>query len=105
MVRSICVSFSAENPSVCRAVGWERAGIVHGFFDGWASPVNPPAVQETQKRHGLDTWVGKIPWRRTWQPTPVFFPGKFRGLRSLAGYSPCGCTESDLIEATEHSLY
>ena len=41
-------------------------------------------------RHGFDPWVRKIPWRRKWQPTPVFFPGKFHGQRSLAGYSPWG---------------
>ena len=38
--------------------------------------------------HGFDPWVGKIPWRRKWQPTPVFSPGKFHGQRSLAGYNP-----------------
>ena len=38
-------------------------------------------------------WVGKISWRREWQPTPVFLPGKFHGQRSLAGYSPWGCKE------------
>ena len=32
--------------------------------------------------------VGKIPWRRKWQPTPVFLPGKSHGQRSLVGYSP-----------------
>ena len=40
------------------------------------------------KRRGLDPWVGKIPWSRNWQPTPVFLPGKSHGKRSLAGYSP-----------------
>ena len=35
-------------------------------------------------------WVEKIPWRRKWQPIPVFLPGKFHGQRSLAGYSPWG---------------
>ena len=35
-------------------------------------------------------WVKKIPWRREWQPTPVFLPGKSHGQRSLAGYSPWG---------------
>ena len=39
-------------------------------------------------RNGFDPWVRKIPWRRAWQPTPVFFPGESRGQRSLAGYSP-----------------
>ena len=36
----------------------------------------------------FNPWVGKIPWRRKWQPTPVFLPGKSHGQRSLAGYSP-----------------
>ena len=40
------------------------------------------------KRHGLNPWVGEILWRRKWQPTPVFLPGKFHGWRSLAGHSP-----------------
>ena len=43
---------------------------------------NLPAMQET--------WVRKIPWRRKWQPTPVFLPGKSHGQRSLVGYSPWG---------------
>ena len=38
----------------------------------------------------FDPWVGKIPWRKQWQPTPVFLPAKFHGWRSLLGYSPWG---------------
>ena len=37
---------------------------------------------------GFDPWVGKIPWRRKWQPTPVFSPGKCHGQRSLLGRTP-----------------
>ena len=43
-------------------------------------------------------WVEKIPWRRKQLPTPVFLPGKFHGQRSLGGYSPWGCKESDTTE-------
>ena len=43
------------------------------------------------KRHSLDPWVGRNPWRRKWQPTPVFLPEKSHGQRSLAGCSPWGC--------------
>ena len=43
------------------------------------------------RRLGFDSWVGKIPWRRDWQPTPVFLPGESHGQRSLAGHSPWGC--------------
>ena len=38
------------------------------------------------------------PWRRKWQPTPVFLPGVVHGQRSLVGYSPWGCKESDTTE-------
>ena len=51
---------------------------------------NLPAMQET--------WVGKISWRRKWQPTIVFLTGKFHGQMSLVGYSPWGCKESDMTE-------
>ena len=40
------------------------------------------------RRCRFDPWVGKIPWRRKLQPTPVFLHGKSRGWRSLAGHSP-----------------
>ena len=43
-------------------------------------------------------WVGKIPWRRKWQPTPVFLPGKSHGQRSLVGCSPRGHKELDTTE-------
>ena len=49
-------------------------------------------------RPGFDPWVGKIPWRRKWHPTPVFLPGESHGGRSLVGYSPWGHKESDTIE-------
>ena len=44
---------------------------------------------------GFNPWVGKLPWRRTWQPTPVFLPGESHGERSLVGYSPWGPKEVD----------
>jgi len=47
------------------------------------------------RRHGFNPWVGNIPWSRKWQPTPVFLPGEFHGQRSLAGYGPWGCIESN----------
>ena len=50
------------------------------------------------RRPGFDPWVGKIPWRREWLPTPVFLPGKSPGQMSLAGYSPWGHKESDTTE-------
>ena len=43
------------------------------------------------RRQGFSPWVGKILWRRKWQPIPVFLPGKSQGQRSLEGYRPWGC--------------
>ena len=54
---------------------------------------NPPVM-----RHGFYPWVGKIPWRREWLPSPVFLPGESHGQRSLVGYSPRGQRESDMTE-------
>ena len=48
-------------------------------------------------------WVGKTPWRRAWQRTPVFLPGESHEQRSLVGYSPWGCTESDTTEVSKHA--
>ena len=47
------------------------------------------------KSRRFDPWIRKIPWRRAWQPTPVFWPGEVQGQRSLAGYSPRGHKELD----------
>ena len=58
---------------------------------------NPPA-NAGDIRHRFNPWVRKIPWRRKWQPTPIFLPGESRGQRSLVGYSPCGHKESDMNE-------
>ena len=50
------------------------------------------------RKHGFSSWFGKIPWRRKWQPTPVFLPAESHGQGSLVGYSPWGRKESDMTE-------
>ena len=52
------------------------------------------------KRHRFNPWVRKIPWRRKWQPTPVFWPGESHGQRSLMDDSPWGHKELDTTEVT-----
>jgi len=52
------------------------------------------------RRPGFDPWVRKILWRRKWQPTPIFLPGKSHGQRSLVGYSPWAHKEYDMTEGT-----
>ena len=54
---------------------------------------NVPVLGET----GFEPRVGAIPWRRAWQPTPVFLPKEHHGQRSLAGYNP-HVAESDMTE-------
>ena len=49
-------------------------------------------------------WVGNILWRKKWQPTPVLLPGKSHGRRSLEGYSPWGCRESEMTERLHFHL-
>ena len=82
--------------------------IVHGVaqstcmsgFPGGASGKEPACQRRRHKRCGFESWVRKIPWRRTWQPPPASLPGEPHGQRSLVGYSPWGCTESDMTEGT-----
>ena len=50
------------------------------------------------RKPAFDPWIRKIPWRREWLPTPVFLPGECYGQRSLVGYIPWGCKESDTTE-------
>ena len=50
------------------------------------------------RRPRFTPWVGKIPWKRKWQPTPVFLPGEVHRQRSLVGYSLWGLKESDTTE-------
>ena len=75
----------------------ERAGIQPSH---WASGKEPACQCRRHKRCGLDPQVGKIPWRRTWQPTPVFLPGESHGQRSLVSYDPQGRKQSDMTDKT-----
>ena len=57
-------------------------------FPGGASDKEPACQCRRHKRYGFDPWVGKIPRRRAWQPTPGFLPRESQGQRSLGGYGP-----------------
>ena len=57
---------------------------------------NTPANAGDLRDMRLISGFGKIPWRRTWQPTAVFLPGESHGQRSLVGYSPWGHKESNM---------
>ena len=73
--------------------------LVRGF-PGVTSGKEPACQCRALKRRWFYPWVGKIHWRREWQPTPAFLPGESHGQKSLAGYSPWGCKESNTTEVT-----
>ena len=95
------------HPSVYQAtesgVHWKKQ--MHGF-PGGAHGKEPACQCRRRKRHEFDPWVGKIPWRREWQPTPAVLPGESQGQRSLVGYNPRGQKELDTTEGTQlaHSM-
>ena len=98
--RSVCKESACNvgDPGTIPGLGRSAAeGTGYPLQYSWASLLaqlvkNPPAMRET--------WVEKIPWRRERLPTPVFWPGEFRGL-----YSPWGRKELDRIERLSLSLY
>ena len=59
-------------------------------FPGGTDGKEPACHCKRLKRPRLNPWVGKISWRRKWEPAPVFLPGESHGKRSLADYSPWG---------------
>ena len=63
----------------------------------WCSGKESACQCRRCKRHGFNSWVRKMPWRRKRQLTPVFLPGKFHGQRSLVGYSPWDRKESQQL--------
>ena len=74
------------------------AQVVKSFSQVALVVKNPPASAGDMMRPRFYPWVGKIPWRKEWLPTPWFLPWEFHGQRSLVGYTPWGCKESDMTE-------
>ena len=72
---------------------------IRGAFQVAQWVKNLPGMQDP----GFDSWIEKIPWKRAWQPTPVFLPGESHGPRSLLGYSPESRKELDMTEATDNA--
>ena len=76
--------------------GWSPLGWAGGLQMNLGLPGGPSATTRPHrqcrrlKKHWFNPWVGKIPWRRAWQPSPVFFHGETNEQRNLAGYSPWG---------------
>ena len=92
-------------PGVLQSMGLQRVG------HAWATELNWTGLSfqvdlvlknllPMQETFGFNPWVGKICWRRAWQPTPVFLSGESPGQRSLAGYSPWACKELPITEGS-----
>ena len=71
-----------------------------GSFPGGTTGKEPCLPTRRHKKLKFDPWVGKNPWRRARQPTPVFLPGESHEQRCLAGASPWDHKELDMTEAT-----
>ena len=93
----------SEYPDTCLIILKNRnKQLEDALLDGLASAYNAGDLGSIP---GSDPWVGKIPWRRKWQPAPVFLPGKSHGLRILVSYSPWAHKESDRIEWLHFLFY
>ena len=77
----------------------------HEGLPRWRSGKESACQCRRPKKCRFDPWVRKIPWRKKWQPTPVFLPGKFHEQRSLVGYSPWGCKELNMTEQTQQHTF
>ena len=104
--RPFKVVFICNFPSMVKGDWIFKPGVVY-FFYTFANVGLPTWFSGKEsacqcRSCGFDPWVRKIPWRRAWQPTPVFW--RIPGQRSLVGCSPWGHKESDTAEVTEHAL-
>ena len=75
-----------------------RQSILSIGLPRWLSDKESACQCRRHQRCGFNPWVRKIPWRRKWQSTPVFFPGEFHEQRSLACSSPGGWKDLDTTE-------
>ena len=65
----------------------------------FTSPLEEGRERKETAEVRLDPWVRKIPWRRKWQPTPIFLPGESHGLRCYVGFSPGVASRGDSLVA------
>ena len=77
--------------------GYAGSSLLQGLFSSYGEPSYSMGFSDSsvgkESPAGQETWVGKILWRRKWQPTPVFLPGKSHGQKRLAGCSPWVCLQ------------
>ena len=91
-----------ESSSVCFVLHLLYSKVnqpyIYMGFSGGTSGKEPSYQCRRYEKRRFDPWVKKIPWRRKWQPTPVFLSGEPHGQRIMVGYSPWGRKELDMTE-------
>ena len=86
----LCVHYTVTTATSAEQIPGVSTSVIHQHFNKQTGGATGKESACQRRRCGFHTWVGKIPWRRKWQPTPLLLPGKFHGQRSLAGCSPRG---------------
>ena len=84
----------------CLPIFLLRSSVPTFGLPRWLSVKESVCQCRRHRRCGFDSWIERILWRRKWQPTPIFLPGKSHGQKSSAGCRPQGCKTSD---STEHA--
>ena len=101
ILNSILQVIQDQNPvlSFCLCILFFQYHLLHRLSFPWRHSCKEPASQCRRHRRGrFNSWVGKIPWRRKWEPAPVFLPVKPYGQRGLVDYSPKGRKEPDMTK-------
>ena len=106
LIAQLVKNLPAMRETWVRSLSWEdpleKGRATHSSILAWRIPwtiqsdmTECLSLHFTSLHFTINPWVGKIPWSRKWQPTPVFLPGKLHGKRSLEGQHPWSCKESD----------
>ena len=102
LVAQLVNHLPATEEACVQSLGWEdpleKGMATHSSILGLPWWLSWYIICLQWRRPAFNPWVGKIPWRREWLPTPVFLPGESHGRRNLVGYSPCNRKESDMTE-------
>ena len=102
MVQNIFAHVLNYSTAIAEFTIWTRLRGKEGF-PGGSGGKEPACRAGDEGRSEFEPWVGKIPWRRAWQPTAAFLPGESHAQRSLVSYTPQDCKKLDTTEVTEHA--
>ena len=105
LLYNFLLKYSSFTMCKCTSKWFSCTYIYKGFPGGTVAKKKSTCQCRRYQRLGFVPWVRKIPWRRKWQPSPVFLPGKFHGQKILAGYSPWGRKELNIAEHTHTHIY